>query len=293
MLVTMKEILDHANTENYGVAAPNFFCEVDARAALEAAEDLNAPIILDISYKNSMDIIFTGSYVLRLAEQAKVPVALNLDHGQNLTHAVTAIRAGFTSMMIDRSMLDFEENVRQVKKLVEIAHSVDMSVEAELGHVGKGERYQSKDCGKLTDPEDAKRFVEQTGVDCLAVSIGTAHGSYQGEPRIDFERLSRIKERVAVPLVIHGASGTGRDKLAEACRLGINKVNINNDLLQAAYEEIIAHDMSGNGAYGLWKHLKNGYKQRLMEYIQLFGGAGKAWQSNQHGLIRKEISLVE
>lgn len=293
MLVTMKEILDHANKENYAVAAPNFFCEVDARAALEAAEDLQAPIILDMSYKNSMDIVFAGSYVTRLAEQASVPVALNLDHGQDLVHAAAAIRAGFTSMMIDRSMLDFEENVRQVKNLVVIAHAVDMSVEAELGHVGKGEKYQAHNDSQLTCPEAARKFVELTGVDCLAVAIGTAHGSYKGEPKIDFDRLCRIKEQVKIPLVIHGASGTGKDKLEKACRLGINKVNVNNDLLQAAYEEICSHDMSGNGAYGLWKYLKNGYKRKLMEYIQLFGGAGKAWKPENRGLIRKEISLVE
>lgn len=293
MLVTMKEILDRASAENYAVAAPNFLCEVDARAALEAAEDLGAPIVLDISYNNSMDLVFTGSYITRLAQQAGVPVAVNLDHGKNTIHAVAAIRAGFTSMMTDRSMLPLEENIAEVKKIVEIAHAAGMSVEAELGHVGNGNTYDVSNTDMLTDPEEAERFVKETGVDCLAVAIGTAHGSYQGEPFLDFDRLREIKVKTQIPLVIHGASGTGKERIGKACRMGINKVNINNDLLQAAYEELVSHDLSGNGAYELWKHLKNGYKKRLKEYIELCGSCGKAWTPAHRGLEHRELSLTE
>ena len=215
MLVTMKEILDRARNGNYAVLAANFLCEVDARAFLEAAEDLNAPLILDMSYKNSMGIVFTGSYITKLCDMAKIPVALNLDHGREMTHFASAIRAGFTSMMIDCSAMPFEENVNTVKEIVEIAHSVGMSTEAELGHVGKGAEYDAEGKG-FTDPNEAAEYVERTNVDCLAVAIGTAHGTYKGSPFIDFERLAQIREKVNVPLVIHGGSGTGKEKMEKA-----------------------------------------------------------------------------
>ena len=292
LLVTMKEILDRAKKENYAVLAANFLCEVDARAFLEAAEDLNAPLILDMSYKNSMGIVFTGKYVCELCNMAKIPVALNLDHGREMTHFASAVRAGFTSMMIDCSALPFEENVETVKQVVAMAHSVGMSTEAELGHVGKGAEYDT--CGNsFTDPSEAAEYVERTKVDCLAVAIGTAHGAYKGTPFIDFDRLAAIREKVSVPLVIHGGSGTGADNLYKVARSGVSKININNDLICGAYKKLIASDMKGNGAYGMWNYLKNGFKERAKEYIQLFGSDGKAWMPEPAGLEHRQLSLVE
>lgn len=293
MLVTMKEILDVANEQNYAVAAPNVISEIDGRAALETAEDLNAPLILDISWRGTMDLEFVGSYMTRLADQASVPVAINMDHGKDFAQCIHAIRAGFTSLMVDRSTLPFEQNIAEVAEIVRIAHAVNVSVEAELGHVEEGCLYYVAREKGLTDPAQAREFVERAGVDCLAVAVGTAHGSYKGEPRLDFDRITAIKKEVNIPLVIHGASGTGEDKLAQACRLGINKVNVSCDLLRAASIEIENHDNTFDGAYDLWKLIQKGYKRRLGEYIRLFGSDGKAWTAPHSKLFRKKWGMRE
>ena len=137
MLVSMKELLDHANKYNYAVMAPNIFYELDARSCICAAEEMNAPLILDVEFGSHPDIITQGWHLRQLAEISAVPVAINQDHGTDFTHAIAAIRAGYTSIMADRSFLPYEENAAQVKELVKIAHAVGVSVEAELGHVGR------------------------------------------------------------------------------------------------------------------------------------------------------------
>jgi fructose-bisphosphate aldolase class II len=292
MLVTMKEILDRADRENYGVAAPIVSMELDARAALEAAEMCEAPVILGIIYQSNPDIVLFGSYLTKLAEQASVPVAINLDHGAEFAHAITAIKAGFTSIMADRSTLEYEENIAQVSELVKIAHAVDVSVEAELGHVGLGSDYNPAGAG-LTDPEQALDFIKRTGIDCLAVAVGTAHGAYKGTPKIDFDRLVKIKELTKFPLVMHGGSGSGDDNLRKSCQLGINKVNVANDLFQSAYTNLLKTDMTGNGVYSIWEACKAGYKARLVELIDCFGSKGKSWMPEKRGLIHKKIELEE
>ena len=139
MLVTMKEILDRASRENYAVAAPNVSNELNARASIEAAEDMQAPLILDVAYRAAVDILFLGDMLRKLAEQTSIPVAINLDHGSSLNEVQMAIRAGFTSVMIDRSSCSEQENVRDVSEVVRVAHAVGISVEAELGHVGRAD----------------------------------------------------------------------------------------------------------------------------------------------------------
>ena len=155
MLVTMKEILDRASAENYGVAAPNVNTELDARCALEAAEELNAPIILDVGGTANPDIVFYGSFLTRLADASSVPVAINLDHGGSYEEVMSALRAGFTSVMVDRSVLPYEENVKEVSEIVKIAHAMGVSVEAELGHVGQGDNYAV--CLLYTSPSPRDR----------------------------------------------------------------------------------------------------------------------------------------
>lgn len=279
MLVTMKEILDRANKESYGVAAPNIVCESDARVAIEAAEELNAPIILDFGFAFHKDIYALGDFVTKMAQQASVPVALNLDHGGEYKQFIAAIRAGFSSVMVDRSSLSFDENVEQVSEIVKIAHAVGVSVEAELGHVGMANNYDVDGSANLTEPEMAKEYIDKTGVDCLAVAVGTAHGAYANgqQPKLDYERLQEIKKATGAPLVLHGGSGTGDEALHKACQLGINKVNVSNDLCKAAYQAVMNADLSGNNVYFLYSTLFNGYKARLKELITCFGGEGKAW----------------
>ena len=289
MLITMKEILDRANAENYAVAAPNIATELDARAAIEAAEELDAPLIIDVAYKMTPDIVFLGSYLTRLAHASRMPIAINLDHGKNYHEVMMGLRAGFTSVMVDRSSLPYDQNVDEVKEVVKIAHEMGVSVEAELGHVGQGSNYKVDRAAALTDPKQAKQFIEETGIDCLAVSIGTAHGAYKGTPRLEFDLLAEIKEITKFPLVLHGGSGTGDENLRKACQMGINKVNVANDLLRAACDKITSADLSGNGAYQLWNLAREGYKEKLKECIELYGSNGKAWIPEVKGLTKAEI----
>lgn len=280
MLVTMKEILDRAKQGQYAVAAPNVDNEHNLRAVIEAAEELNAPLIIGLPYGSNPDICYFGRIMQDLARQSHVPIALNLDHGGTFNDCVMGIRAGLTSIMVDRSKMDYNDNVREVKELVKIAHAVGVSVEAELGHVGGGETYEIDGYSCLTNPEQAAQFVTETNVDCLAVAIGTAHGFYKGEPYIRFDLLKEIADKVPVPLVLHGGSGTGDDNLSKAASLGICKVNLSIDLRQAAIDELNNTDLSGYGIYGFYKYLAKGYKDKLKHYIKVLGSEGKAWQKN-------------
>ena len=290
MLITMKEMLDRASKENYGVAAPNVAHELDARAVLQAAEMMNAPIILDVAYGATPDIIFYGKYLTQLADKAAVPVAINLDHGGTYEEGVAAIAAGFTSIMVDRSTLPYEENVAQVRELVKVAHALNVSVEAELGHVGQGASYAADRDAGLTKPEQAVQYIKDTGIDMLAVAIGTAHGEYVGTPHIDFDRLVEIKKATnGFPLVLHGGSGSGDENLKKACQLGINKVNIYTDLAKAAVRQINEDGIPGM----IWKSITDGIVKQISYYIELFGVKDKAWKIENKGLGFHEIDTTK
>lgn len=289
MLVTMKEILDRANKENYAVPAPVVQTELNARTAIKCAEELKSPIILLVPLIFDYDVDLFGRYLKALAEAASVPVAVNHDHGSDFASAVACIRAGFSSIMVDRSELPYEENVAQVRELVKVAHAAGVSVEAELGHVGNASNYEEDRDAALTDPELARRFVEDTGIDCLAVAIGTAHGAYdKGQvPYLDYDRLTEIKEATGgFPLVLHGGSGTGDEGLGKAARMGINKVNIGCELFSAAIEAIEHADTSGSGAYGFANIIEEGYSSRLKHFITVLGSEGMAWDVKD--VVRRE-----
>ncbi|MGM0603852.1 MAG: class II fructose-bisphosphate aldolase, partial [Bacillota bacterium] len=215
----MDDILKTAAEENYAAAAPNIWNLETIKASVKTAEKLKSPIILDYG-EGDYDVNYSEIAVLAeyYARNTDIPVALNLDHGLEFKNIVLAIKAGFSSVMIDRSQRPFEENVRDTKKICEIAHAADVSVEAELGHVGSGT--DRGDRSSFTKVDEAKTFVEETGVDCLAVAVGTAHGHYQGTPKIDFERISKIRESIDVPLVLHGGSSTGDTALKKAVKHG-------------------------------------------------------------------------
>lgn len=272
MLVAMKDILQSATKGNYAVPATNVSSELDVRPILEAAEELRSPIILGVGYRANPDIVFFGSYLRRLAEAVSVPVAIHLDHGGAFPQIIHAIQAGFTSVMYDCSTLPYEENVTNVKEVVKICHAVGVSVEAELGHVGQGSQYDIDRDAALTEPEKAKHYIEETGVDCLAVAIGTAHGTYSGAPYLDFERLAAIKQAVGAdfPLVLHGGSGTGNEALRKVAGMGINKINIATDMYRAACNSILQTDFKGN-YYGVYKVMQAGIKAQALELIKLFG----------------------
>lgn len=195
--------------------------------------------------------------------------------------------------MVDRSELPFEENVAQVKELVKVAHAVGVSVEAELGHVGNANNYEMDRDAALTEPALAKKFIDETGVDCLAVAIGTAHGAYnKGQtPYLDYERLEQIKKETGnFPLVLHGGSGTGDEGLSKVSKMGINKVNIGCELFASAIEAIKTADTDGNGAYGFANIIEEGYGSRVKHFIEVLGSKEKAWKPEK--VVKREKAVL-
>lgn len=286
MLVTMKEILDDASKNNYGVIAPNIFSELDARACVAAAEEMNSPLILDISVGHTKDIVLFGSYIRCIAEESRLPIALNLDHGgsfeksfeQVTKEIMSALKGGFSSVMVDRSYLPFEQNIQETAILTKMAHSLGVSVEAEIGHVGSGTAYDEEDGRQYTDPKVAKEFVERTGVDCLAVSVGTAHGLYTSTPELKFDLIKEIKKEVnGLPLVVHGGSGSGHENLCKACHCGINKVNICYEIVERISRNIQSEDLSGLKAYNFYALVQTAVIEMVSELMEVFGSKDKAW----------------
>ncbi len=277
MFVAMKEILDKAYENKYGVPAVVGGDECMVRAAIEAAEETSSPVIIISGNYSMYDPRFYGNMVQHIANQASVPVALCLDHSPSFEDAMLGIQAGYSAVMVDRSMLPYEENVAQVKEIVKIAHAIGITVEAELGHVGQGDNYAVDGNTAMTDPNQAKQFIEETGVDCLAVAIGTAHGAYKGVPKLRFELLEEINKTCGIPLVLHGGSGSGDANIQKACSMGIAKVNIANDLMQAAIRAVNAVDMTGDGAYGFFPTAYAGVKKQVKHMFDVCGCTGKAW----------------
>jgi fructose-bisphosphate aldolase class II len=277
MLVTMKEILNKAREGGYAVAAPNVFDHYTITACLQAAEEENSPIILDFGERDG-DIFTFAKIAVPLARDCRVPVAINLDHGPSFESAMKAIRAGFTSVMADRSTLPFDENVRQVKEITDIAHISGVSVEAELGQLVERNQASNDDTLFLTDPQQAREFVDLTGVDCLAVAIGTAHGLYKGKPFLDYDRLEKIRKSIEVPLVLHGGSNTGDEALQKAVQSGISKVNLATDLFNAGMEAMKEHLASNPKANLVSANLAaaEGFKTALLRYMNLFLSRNKA-----------------
>ena len=270
MYISMIELMKKAREGHYCVPAIAVENEHSVRAAIQAAEEKKSPLIMIALYKVNPDIHYFGRIVEDLAIRAKVPVAMCQDHGGTYAEAMWAIRAGFTDVMVDRSTLPFEENIAQVSEIVKVAHAVGVGVEAELGHVAMGDE------SVFTRPDEAKRFVEETGVDALAVAIGTAHGAYKDVPKLQFDLLAELREKVPVPLVLHGGSGTGDENLKKACQMGICKLNISNDLKRGAIANLNEKCKDGMGAYAMYPLLYEGYKNVAAHYMTLCGSEGKA-----------------
>ena len=276
MYISMIELMKKARDGHYCVPAIAVENEHSVRAAIQAAEEKKSPLIMIALYKVNPDIHYFGRIVEDLAIRAKVPAAMCQDHGGTYAEAMWAIRAGFTDVMVDRSTLPFEENIAQVSEIVKVAHAVGVGVEAELGHVGMANQYETDGTGGFTVPEEAIEFVERTGVDALAVAIGTAHGVYSGVPKLQFDLLAELREKVPVPLVLHGGSGTGDENLKKACQMGICKLNISNDLKRGAIANLNEKCKDGMGAYAMYPLLYEGYKNVAAHYMTLCGSEGKA-----------------
>ncbi|MFS0774872.1 ketose-bisphosphate aldolase [Neobacillus sp. 3P2-tot-E-2] len=242
MLITMKELLTVAKENQFAVGAFNVADSTFLRAVVEEAEQLNSPAIIAIhpsEHEFLTDEFF--SYVKHRVYESKVPFVLHLDHGGSMEEVLRAIRCGFTSVMIDGSLLPYEENVAVTKKIVEIAHAVGVSVEGELGTIGSTGNSVEGGVTEVTytDPAEARDFVNRTGVDTLAVAIGTAHGIYPKhiKPELQLDILEEINTLVDIPLVLHGGSSNPDSEIAQSVKLGVSKINISSDMKYAYYKK--------------------------------------------------------
>ena len=237
-LVTTEEMLQKAQKNGYAVGAFNVENMEMAQAVIQAAEELMAPVIIQTtpSTVKYAGLALYQSNVLALAQRARVPVAMHLDHGSSFELAVQAIREGYTSIMIDGSHEPFLQNIELTSRVVAVAKPNGIPVEAELGKVGGKEDDLDGGAGGYTDPQDAKEFVEKTKISSLAVAIGTAHGVYAGTPKLDIERLKQIRKVVSIPLVLHGASGLTDESVRACIAEGICKVNFATEL-RIAYSD--------------------------------------------------------
>lgn len=273
MLVTSKEMFEKAREGGYAIPAPNFIDLESLRWHVETAEKLNMPLILPLAEAHIGENITLEDAALvgkEYAAAAKVPVALHLDHGTDPAIIKRAVDLGFTSVMIDASMESFEENVRRTKEIIAYAHARGAVVEAEIGHVGAGENYENHDesDSQYTTVEEARRFVEETGVDSLAISIGTAHGMYKGIPEINFDRLKEIAAAIDTPLVLHGGSSSGDENLNKCAVNGISKINIFSDLLAAAMKTL--EDNPPKTYFDVKALSKQGMQDCLEHYYAVF-----------------------
>ena len=240
--VTSEKMLLDAQKRNYAVGAFNCENMEMVKAIIAAAEELRAPVMLQTT-PSTIKYGTLETYAALVAAEAKkatVPVCLHLDHGSSFDLAVQAIKAGYTSVMIDGSKEDFEGNIAVSKKVADVAKAVGIPCEAELGKVGGKEDDLVAEADTNTDPQEAKEFVERTGVTSLAVAIGTAHGFYVGTPVLDKERLSEVREVVDIPLVLHGASGLSDDDVRDCVSRGICKVNFATELRKAYTDAVRA-----------------------------------------------------
>ncbi|MEG2418100.1 MAG: tagatose-bisphosphate aldolase subunit GatY [Eubacterium sp.] len=230
-----RDMLNRAQLEGYAVPAFNIHNMESLQTVAKTAAELGSPVII-AGTPSTIDRYAGGDFIQAMAAVCagrwEIPLAIHLDHFEDVAAIAHNIDLGFRSCMIDASMLPFEENIKQVRQVVAYAHERDTVVEAELGRLGGREDDLTVAAGEtaLTDPQAAAEFVARTGIDSLAVAIGTAHGLYKGEPHLDFERLSEIREQVFIPLVLHGASDVPDELVQEAIRRGICKVNVATDL---------------------------------------------------------------
>lgn len=282
MYVSMKEMLQKANKENYAVMAINCFNLETARSVIKAAEMEEAPIIVNLYQDHLLehcDSEIITPMVKKLAERASVAVALNFDHGQNKEYLKKAIDDGFSSVMVDASRFDLEGNIKMTKEIAKYAHERGVSVEGEVGCLGATEGKAFTADSMYTNPNDAKRFVQETGIDALAISIGTSHGNYPKGmvPRFDINRLKEIKQKTNMPLVLHGGSGSGEENIMNAVKNGINKINIGCDFMNAnlkAIKETIEENPDIN-YFDLIHSVEQNSMKIVRYYIQLSGSSHK------------------
>lgn len=297
-LVHLTDMINHASRHNYAVGAFGVSSLQFAEGILQAAENCRAPVILNLieSHFEYYDFELLMPAVREAARRAAVPVAINFDHGTSLASAERGIRGGCNGVMVDTSALPFSENLWQTRDIVNMAHACGVTVEGELGYVPGVEGESAKEHpGELayTSAAEAAGFVERTGVDCLAVSIGTVHGRMKGSPKLDYGRLTKIKEAVAVPLVIHGGTGLSDDQFRRLVAHGVAKINYYTALADAANHSI-RENVSANKKVDhstLLAGIRDAVREETERCLRIWGCGGRAaevlaqcraWQQVQH-----------
>ncbi len=290
-LVNGVEMLWKARSEGYAVGAFDLINLEFLDGVLAGAAARRAPVILSLAemHLDHADLDLFAPALIKAAERASVPVSVHLDHGERLETVERALAAGFTSVMIDGSALPYEENVRLTREAVRLARAAGAAVEAELGHVAGREFYvEGRDAAGAdledvplfyTDPDQAADFVEKTGCDFLAVSIGTVHGLYRGRPRLDIPRRERIRDRVPVPLVLHGGSGLTDEEFRRLIAAGISKINFYTELSHAAtraIKDVIAADPAVTGITRVLSGVRDAVRRIVEEKVAVWGSANRA-----------------
>ena len=284
MLYTGKSILDVANANNFAIPAFNISDWSMFTGIMDISEEKSAPVIIAI-HPDEVSHITTDLIpaMHARAHRSSVPVAIHWDHGGSYEQIIAAIKAGFTSVMIDASLLPFDENVALTRKVVDAAHAVGIQVEGELGTIGANDSYGESGAAEIiyTNPADAVRFVEETGVDSLAIAIGTSHGLYPSDknPELRHDLLEEIKAAVGIPLVLHGGSSNPDSELRRAVELGVNKINISSDIKVSYHNrmrEILGTDERLREPNAIQPGALEAMKITAAEKIDLFGADGKA-----------------
>ncbi|MFV0374042.1 ketose-bisphosphate aldolase [Microbacterium sp.] len=284
VLYTGKSILDVANQNDFAIPAFNISDWAMFLGVMDISESLNAPVIIAIHPDEVAHITTDLIPAMRArAHRSPVPVAIHWDHGGSYEQMIEAIHAGFTSVMIDASLLPFDQNVALTKKVVDAAHAVGIQVEGELGTIGANDSYGESGAAEIiyTNVDDAVSFVAETGVDSLAIAIGTSHGLYPADknPELRHDLLQQIKAAVGIPLVLHGGSSNPDAELARAVSLGINKINISSDIKVSYHNrmrDVLGTDERLREPNAIQPEPIKALKATAAEKIELFGAAGKA-----------------
>ncbi len=278
MLVNLNDVLKKAQKEHYAVGLFNAPDTVMLEATISAAEELNSPIIIGTAEVllpyGDLKLIAPG--MIAAARRARVPVVVHFDHGLTFERCIEALKLGFSSVMFDGSAGDEKQNMADTREIVRIAHAMGASVEGEIGHVGEAVNGDGADGDRYTTVAEAQNFLNATGVDALAIAIGTAHGAYKAKPRLDIERLKEIRAAVDTPLVLHGGSGLSDDDFKNTIREGIAKVNIFTDLCLAG-EAAMRRAVNENLNYLEARNLTvSAVKAAVKEKLLLFGSQNRA-----------------
>lgn len=277
----MNDLLLPARDDGYGIGFFNAVNMEMARAVIETAEELRSPVMVGTAeiLLPAMELEYVAEYLIPMAGKASVPVCVHYDHGLTFERCLEALRLGFTSIMYDCSMADYQENVAKTAEMVRICHAMGASVEGELGHVGDndGDGRLLNPGDYYTDPDLAADYVKSTGIDSLAVAVGNAHGDYKFAPKLDFERIKTIAEKTALPLVLHGGSGLSDDDFRIAIQNGIHKVNIFTDIDKAGKRGIEKGLAAGAGTMmELMPYELDAMKKVVAEKLRLFGSINRA-----------------